>query len=636
MPSKEQDGTSEKWVIQNLGSYAYSMKTLNGMFFENETGEVLLISGTETTEGAQSEAFVYDCDNQNLLYSEKIDDACSFTGFCNGEHGVVYFGSISRGNQSGCNLYSYDCNLNAFRKLAHFQEKGIYSLDYKDGNVYVSTSEDVALYRYNVKTEECVKIIKGFTEQPYAFSTIIGENICYVSIGTKPEIFAIDIKAGQCRNLLPERYKAESSVMGLTRIEDNIFFLLSPSCKVIKMDLLSETFIETELRYNQSSVQNIDTDGLLNFYNFYGDTILEYNDHVELVSNRNKCSYGRINNDKVEIYGLNISGIITKQINGEELFSIDLCQVLSRSYCIPLNALAVNDILYIPERRFQVCDLHNNYRLTHLIIDEPQAATYANGRVYTANYTECTIYEYPVKDLLNNSKDINMNGTDYLIADIDNQCRPRQMDISCDGRYLVLGSGPLYGKWGGYCSVYDIENQKLLYSSTVLENHLIQSVRCSKLDSNLVWLGTSPYGENTSPLFLEKESSHLILWDIEESKILLDIIPEEGMRKIGCICDSESTVYCVTQAGHLFSYNATTGQKVAANTDAIINKVIMSNDGIMYGIDLNTVYSINRESLEPEIEITGFASVTDIIMDSISGQLYVVDGTEIKRISKCD
>ena len=67
-------GTLSVSTPRNLGSHVTVTKTLNGEFI-NRDGHLLLLSGTEARSTTNCQAFLYDIDEEAMLFSSSLDGA---------------------------------------------------------------------------------------------------------------------------------------------------------------------------------------------------------------------------------------------------------------------------------------------------------------------------------------------------------------------------------------------------------------------------------------------------------------------------------------------------------------------------------------------------------------------------------
>lgn len=603
--------------------------------------ELCLISGTEVLEGSESQVFVYNVDRNQIIMNQVLDNGRSMTAFC--QAGTeVYFATISSSADQGCDLYSWDMDSNVISQCAHFDHtQGIYDLAWDGADrIFAATSQPAALYSYDISNGELDEVCADFTEEQFVRSLSYVNGKCYLGIGTKAAFFEVDVATKHCRSLLPEMWSDQAYVYDQAVVEDDIYLLLSPSYAILKYDTESESFSDTNMEYAQTSAA-IEENALLSesykgaAVNLLGDLLLVHDGNI--VGNYSlgaKASY--LDGDASVFHCLTSSGVYQKRsLEGDILFQYDFCTQLEKSYGIPVEFLAYDNVVYSPGRRFIVRDTNTGAEKAFLLSDEPQASTVTKDGIYTANYTDCTVYFYPFDIFTQPSDSVNLNDPEqFLLADIEDQCRPSQMEVSADGRYLVIGSGPMYGQFGGAVSVYDLEEDTLWYTNyDVLPNHTIQSLKCSAANPNYVWLGTSPYGENTSPAYLD-EPAHLILWDIVHQEVLLDWIPDETSKKIPSIAELDGRVFCVTQAAELMSFDAATGQSLEVNCLSGIKEIITAADGSLLGISDTAVFSIDPQTLQTTTIVDGFTFLTHLTEDPITGALYVFDYADMIRIDR--
>lgn len=457
-------------------------------------------------------------------------------------------------------------------------------------------------------------------------------------MGTNADFIEVDPISGQFRSLLDNSQYGASFVYAQVPCENKIILLLSsPSHKILEYDINADRFIDTGLYFRQGlSVKEESGWGSrfksCSFLNLLGDLLVLENGSIaaQISSLDFQCAYW--DEREYAVHGLTSNGIYQKIIDGKIVFQRDFCDSLEKNYTIPTEFLAYNDILYIPDRRFWIYDLSTGKKRTFFAEGEPQASTVTPDGVYTANYTLCTVYFYPFDVLTQDQTSVDLDRSEqFLLADIENQCRPSQMTVTPDGKYLIIVSGPLYGHFGGAVSVYDLDKESLLYTHiNVVENHRIQAVSSSTRFPEAVWLGSAPYGENTSPTYL-KEPPHLILWDLENEEILLDIIPDEAAARISSVIELNGTVCCVSSS-HVTAYDAVSGKLLAENAEDSLTTLLLTSGGWLLGISDTTLFAVDPQTLKTEVLIDGFSELRKVTEDPITGVFYGFNNTELVKI----
>ena len=104
------------------------------------------------------------------------------------------------------------------------------------------------------------------------------------------------------------------------------------------------------------------------------------------------------------------------------------------------------------------------------------------------------------------------------------------------------------------------------------------------------------------------------------------------MKKIPSICELNGFVFCTTQAGHMFSYDLRTMAPSFDVTEIEIDKLAVLRDKL-FGIGPNTLYLINPETRSYEKIIDGFNFLSDIKVDEVTDYIYLVNGTEIMKVT---
>lgn len=632
----------ERFQAESLGEAAYAAKTLDGLFYSHN-GELYLISGTEVAAGSESQVFVYNVSQDELIMSQTLENCVSMTAFCEvGE--TLYFATIAAISTSpGCDLYAWDKAGGEIRACAHFPERGIYDLAWNGGGeLFAATSHPTGLYAYDLSAGTVRPVCLSPTEEPYVRSLSGGGGHLYLGIGTKADLIEVDPDTGAFRSVLPEKYRPQSFVYAQTSYQDKIIFRMShPDFDILVYDPASAALTDSGLTFQQGA-ETLAGTGLypegyqdLAALDLWGDQLLidSGGTIAGQISTKGVASW--LDQETGCVYRLTGSTFCQRfSPEGELLFQRDLSTLLEKTWVIPTEFLAYDGNIYIPSRRFIV--RRDGEERVFLVEDEPQASTVTADGVYTANYTEATVYFYPFSVFDEDPASVNMNDPDrFLLADIKDQCRPRQMEVSIDGRYLVVGTGPMYGKFGGAVSVYDLREKRLLYTHPhVVQNHQVAAVKCSPRDPNLVWLGLCAVGENTNPAVLD-EPAHLILWDIAARSVVLDILPDGNPNAVQYITERDGRVYCAQSGGVLSAFDAETGALLARNEiDPDIRGFLQAKDGSLFAVNYTELLRIDPRTLQTETVLDGFSVLSRLTEDPVTGTLYLFDNAELYRIRR--
>lgn len=618
----------ERGSIEKIDFEYKNLKLLTAKYFSYNKHD-MFIAGTEIPKNTWNTnsgvIFVYDITQEEMILCKKINGLASMTSIYDAGDSI-FLGGICSSNKEGCYLYRYDKDTGELEQKEHFDGRGIWALtgDGKD-QLFVSTSDPIALYSYDIIEEKSKEINRDFSDEAFVRSLSYLNGFCYLGLGTHAGMIRMDPVDGSYLQILPEKYYGETFVYAQDVYDGSIYFLLSPSCKIIKYDPQSMEFSDTKNIYHQNlksnNRSNNKTDGA--YISLLGN-IFSISDNVT-----RQEQYGTIASFLGDggAYGVDASGILHKVNEGKD---IDLFEFIEINGIVPNHYIVYNDNIYVPERRFVRYDYVNNEKSVFIVDDEPQAVVYNEQGLFTANYTECTEYFYPWAVLSRKSYSVNLNEKKYLLADIDNQCRPFDLLIVEDK--LLLASGPLYGKFGGAVTCYDRRSQKVIYTDiNIIENQSIVSFGNSKRN-HAVWIGTSCYGENTTPSCVN-EPSHLFLWDYEEEEIVLDIVPDRDNKSVGEIIERDGVVYCILRDGKLCAFDSDTGKKLFEAEDTVqFRQLVENTQGDTFVVSKDTIWKIS-DNFEIIPMIIGFSNLSNMVQDVITGNLYVYDNDNLYKLS---
>lgn len=624
--------------IESFGPLAATMKVLDGLFFQY-AGDYYCISGTETGEGAASQAFVYHIDNDQLICTKTLPDCTSLTAFCDTEE-AVYFATISSVT-NGCKLYAYYKDAEAIEMCANIEATGSYGLAW-DGRsaLYIATSNPSSVYVYDMVTGGLSEVCAQVTDSKYIRSISYFNEKLYLGIGTIADLIELDIETGATKSVLSEEYKSESFVYAQAVLGDVILLGMSPSCRVLRYEPASGRLTDTGLLFETGITEHLEeyaaTDSAGEEVRLLGTLFTESSEHI-LTNAILESKVSAWRPEQEVFYTLDISGVF-REINtaGEILLERDMSKGLEPSYIIPVEALAYDGTIYVPWRRFVQYQSDDGTKKTYLVSSEPQASTVTAEGIFTANYTAADVWFYPFSIFEQDPAQVDFNDADqFKIAEIENQCRPTQMAVTPDQRYLIIGTGPLYGNFGGAVSVYDLKRHTLLYTKeNIVEGHQIFAVCPSHMYPNAVWLGTSSYGENTTPAHLD-EPGHLLLWDIEEQKILMDIIPDQDSLRVVSIVETEKGVFTISTSASVIRMDAATGKILYTNSQDGVKELLLSTDGRLLGLTDTTLVEVSPT--EPQTKILAKAGedhfLTHLMQDPITGALYCFDQTSLIKFN---
>lgn len=617
--------------------FSYSSLKVMGAYFYEWNDELYLIGGTEVASGIYNKAansvFVFNVTAKQLLAYEKLENSISVTNFCDAGDDI-YFGTISADSSNGSTVFRWNKENSLLCSCTHIEGvKGIYDIgiyfDNSSKKVVIVTSDPLEVWVYNTGNGLITRLGQGFSTEKFIRSVSVEEDSIYLGIGSRADFIKMDVRTGKPESILLPEFRDETFVYDQFVSRGKIYMLMSPSYQIAEYDVNTESFsiIATYDPYDNNeclymAAEDLDKIHLLGNIFFYDR---ESDKVCGSVQGGSEASY--IFNEV--LYGVDSSGLV-RVYNDEKLIEVfDLYEFVNCEYTVPTKYVVYDSCVYIPGRRFVIYDLKNGDKKVFLVSDEPQAVFCDCDGIFTANYTECTLYFYPWGVFDEESYSVDMNSEKFLIADINNQCRPYDIDRSADDRYVFVASGPLYGKFGGGISVYDCADKALLYTDlNVVPNQRITDV-CNSSFDNCIWLATDAYGENTSPAKLD-ESPHIVLYNYIEKQVAKDIILEKEDVGLGSLIEKSGYLYFRNHYGNMIVYDINEWKLIYRDTEIwrsldLINDEVVANDGqkVVFITEMENQRIINN----------GYTNLTGMTVDKVTGIIYGFENEKIIRIN---
>lgn len=529
----------------------------------------------------------------------------------------IYFGGIG-----AAVLFVYDKNKKTVSTVAKFQDFGIYALETDGEDIYVGTKGEVAaVYKVNIENKLVTDSIKNFTKQNIVYSLLNVEEKILIGCGTNAELFSFNKKDSNIKKLQLPCLEGEICVYGMSlNQEGQPLIFLSPSYSIVQLN--SDLSVEKTLCEDSKKLNLLKFDNIYKLYekeiwNVRGESIVfDRGDIAGRLETEN--AYNFYTDDNF-YYGVTRNGeYYRKDSLTYEKQIIDLTEHMSTSSVTPLEVVIDDKNIYFPDRCFTIWKDGKCFK--NNIKNEPQASLLLNDELWTANYTDASIWVYPTKNI----EKIDLENEQYCIGKIANQCRPYQMDSTKSGKYIALGTGPLYGKYGGALTIIDCQKKKIAYTEyDIVPNHTVSTVVCDRDDENFTYFGTKGSGETTTELFNEK--CHVVKWDISKREVVWNISLGEINSRLDKIIILGDFLYVLDNHGYIYKCNTDTGEVIEENKAVRVNDVIEYKRKI-YGVtNEKTVVEINNVSLEETVVFTGFEKLTGIFLNQKKNSLYVID-----------
>ena len=354
----------------------------------------------------------------------------------------------------------------------------------------------------------------------------------YAGIGANAMLIEYDINTGIKRNILPPEYSTDSFVYDLFRIEDKLIIGLEPSNKILLYDLKLQGFkLLMEDAVANPGISAISDLPSNYYFRGFGDYIYEFNKKTSEI-NRLLPAESSMPITGAEIISDEYIAGITRDANYLEIYPdglvrnyINLGNVgLEPINVNPTDFVANNGILYLVERQLRVFDTRNNSEKYFYLNGESKAMCFSGGNLLSAHYPGAILWMFP-EYLFDNSNEFYFTNKKFIALDIEEE-QNRPMTINCHSNFVLIGTQPNYGQYGGGLTVF-VDNGKTFTLRNIVPNHTILSID-SYIDnltgSHFAFLGTSAIGGTGTSVL--PEDAHIVKYDLDQKAIVFDTIPQ--------------------------------------------------------------------------------------------------------------
>ena len=360
----------------------------------------------------------------------------------------------------------------------------------------------------------------------------------------------------------------------------------------------------------------------------FGNFIYEYNTSLKslkrLLPNFNLPLVGGEVVGERFIRGLTRDAVYVElSFDGTLLRKISLNQAgLGLIHTTPTTITAYGEDVFLAERQLRFFNTTNGIDNYYLMPGEPKTMCVFNQEMYIANYPGALLWKYPLELFKGSGQEIDLTNPTYLVLDIgESQYRPTSS--RCGKDFIVVGTEPKYGLYGGAFTYYS--NKGDWYTiRNIVPNHNIEALAIEEGSGyRYVYLGTSAAGgSGTSTL---NENAHLVKFDLNEQKIIYDIIPvkDKNNKTISYIEYDAGFLFVLMKNGNLYKINAATGNIIEQNKADKFKQIVKSKNGNIYAARKNDFGLINKATLEFKKIIT-FNQLTTLAADTITNEIFII------------
>lgn len=502
----------------------------------------------------------------------------------------------------------------------------------QNGNILVTTSPHAYVYKFNTKNgslSNLGSVFKGTgNTRDYARSVAAHKGIIYVGTGlVNAGLYAFDPGTGKKINILPTVYRNDDAVYSLSVVGDTLFATLSPSRKMLKMDLSSGKIIElTQDYYSSDAPASAPTGG----GTFLGkDGILfEYNPSKDRLSRLTPTGENNLAGSTIignKLLGVSLdSELVSINLTTLKKTVVDLTSVgLLKTTAPPFSAIVNKGVAYVSERQLRRFDTRTGKEQYTSVKGEPKAMCVLGNKVYAAYYTAAQLYEHDAADI---------SKANLLWTVGDQQNRP--LDIDCYGNTVAMATEPTYGAFGGALAIYNAVTHANHVWRNIVKNHSVQSV---DLYADSAYVGTSVFGGTGAPVV--GGVAQFAKVDITTKKILWATAATSSKQLKNVVYAGSNSVFGLGDDGMLYQLNSTTGKmtkvvntklSAAGKLQTQLTAITSSSAGKIYGISSQAVYKIDKNlGLSEIIKLPNISIITP---DRTTGKIYVVADNKLVAV----
>ncbi|WP_027409250.1 WD40 repeat domain-containing protein [Anoxybacteroides tepidamans] len=572
-----------------------------------------------TMQGEPAKLVVVNLETNQLVDEKPLASSSSAWAITVNHDGMVWIGGTPTAH-----LYKYNPNtkqLTDIGKVSGSSSTSIHDLEVVGSDIYGSSSPNGDVFKY---TKE-----KGFTNygqvisgkklaRSLAYSSTA--NTLFVGLGAKAELVAWNLKTNQKLPILPQKYKAETSIYDLDEAGGILFAKLEPSKKILLFDAKTYKFLG-ELPASSRGVSPKAPDENVVYYT-HQYQLYRFNLNTktsEAIPGTLKGTEA-VSLDFVKLRDGNDALVGLLGNSGTYLFynlktgekRIDKLPLPPQAVTIYNIATGPNGWIYSSGFVSGQLGIFNPVsQQTMLVkhIGQAESMMPFNGKLYLGVYPGAIIYEW----------NPNQPETATPLFSIGyGQDRPLSMTAA--NHTLFIGSHPKNGEIGGALTVYDIQTKQKITRRNLIPE---QSVSALTYYNGYVYGGTSIFsGKNLSGkvdavffrLRANKPTSA-----VEKIKL-----PLAHPRLIHALMAGPNGKIWGLSDGNLFTYdpkkNKTSAMKIVPTTSGYIRNgtLLAGKDGWIYGVVERKLFRINPNTDKLEFLVDG---AEDIAQDNV-GNLY--------------
>lgn len=591
--------------LKNLGPQIKAAVIQGSVFWEDKNGTELLYT---VVRGNPAHLLGFNVKNQELILDQELpstDGAWDLTFstdgwlYIPGAKGKLYrhFPGTSQVEDLGIALHG---------------ETTIWNLaSGKNGEIFGATYPGCRVFRFH-PNDGFIDIGRGplVKGENYVRSLAYYEKTgkLYAGVGSHADLIELNPENGTKRSILPIEFKNKEFVYSLEIVEgqgnsDKMLAQITNGSFTLVYDLKYDKFDYQIDEIDMKAVSQTDANNRI-YYTFNSGLFsrnlsIPRQDPIKLLNDVGSAIAFKYKENK--IYLLNTDAM---------LVVVDLLtkNTTKHQLKVPGQPISLQSIMKGPDGRIwsggylagghAAYDPKTGQISAYPGLHQTEGMAVHGNSIYFGIYPKGQLYEYDTR-LEWNIK----NSNPKFIGQITDQSRPFAVLSDKKSGKVFFGMVPEYGKLGGALITYNPSVSELKSFGPIIPEQSIVSLTYA---NGLLWGGTSVSGG--LGIMPTTKFPKLFSWDIEQEKIIDEIIPVKGANAITTLIVGHDGNIWGMAGGTLFVFNPFTKQlvkeKVIYPTPQLTSHVwrdaflIAHPSGMIYGTGSNQLFSIDPKTLD--------------------------------------
>lgn len=627
-------------IFENLGPKVEYVNVIKGKVVSSQ-GKDYYVS---LLQGEPAKLAVIDYKTKRVVDLRDLEGAKAAWSIESTPTGIVYIGTTPNEH-----VYKYDINtreLVDLGKATTNSDTVIWDMAYdeKGDRLFGVTSYGGRVFYYNQNQgfKDLGPVMSG---RQYARSVVYdsNENTLYIGVGSPAALIKWNLTTNEKINIL-EYDRSSSSVYDLDLVDGQLFAKMEETNEILHYDIETDKLVQ---RFNADSrgVSDQKPSEPIVFFSYRG-ALYEYN-------------YKEKSNKKIqsELYG---SSAVSLDILPEEQKVVGLAGNLGRfyEYQYKQNRFSIM-LLDLPPQYVELFKIgssasgyifssgfisghlsrYNPLTKTNVIysgLGQVESVAEQNGKIYFGTYPDANIFEYDPNANWNK----NSNPAKLLSLSELGQTRPSIIVPDENNNRLFIGTVPKRGEKSGYMIIYDVKKKEVISQFILKEGQRVVSSTYDE-QNNILYAGTSVYdgsgvktedGANIFKVDLNSESLEPEeVTALNGYHIMVSALKWTPDGMIYGILDNKFIVFNTSEdkiSERVDIYPIVPESVLGMGRN---ESLVTGDDGYLYGTVQNTLFKVNLENYRMNIFRQG--DVNTLVKDN-KGYFYFNSGANLWRVKQ--